>query len=439
MKTDYTELISLEEIEDFSGLFNPDELDDLAQNFKEMLTAYEELVPRFIETYVVETNSYDDYLNPKKRAKLANNYRKKEEDLERECLDFFQTEISNIKRAIEKAKLKKQWSSIIDICDSLITFYNVRTYWEDLEETLQTALNAAKKAKNELAVARIYNNIAHTFRLLGKAKDGISYGSNSYEIFCSLEDMQGEAESSYILGYLYRSVGNWEESIKSFEHCLSLFKYLKDFVGEAGALDGLGQVYTKQKNLDKAEKVLQESLKIKEEKVKDLFQTSITLNNLGKVYKNKEKLEEAKQLFERSLEIKNILGDNQGLGVCYNELGDVYRLMKNFEESWNQFQKSLDIKKKISASNSSKISDSHGEGLTLMNIGLWYQDRNEPEKAILYWRNALEKLNNYSPEFSQVDEWLWGKKISEPKDQLAKLADEDVLEFKKGNTKSLDC
>lgn len=406
MKSDLMDLISPEELEDYSDLLTLEELEGLAKDLNEIVSSYEQLIPRFIQTYVDETNLYDDYLNPKKRSKLANKFETTEEELERQCLDFFQTEILNIKRAIKKAGIKEQWSSIIDICDSLTTFYNVRTYWEDLEETLQIALNAAKNDKNELAEARIYNNIAHTFRLLGKAKEGIDYALSSYNIFCPLKDIQGEAESSYTLGYLYRSVGNWEESIKAFENCLSLFKLIEDFVGEAGALDGLGQVYTKQENLDKAEEVLQNSLKLKEEKVKDPFQISISLNNLGKVYKTKGNLKKAKELFERSLKIKNELGDNQGLGVCYNELGEVYRLMGNFEEAFEQFQKSLDIKKKVSASNFSKSSDNHGEGLTLMNLGLLYKDKGEKEKAIISWQNALEKLNNYSPEFKQVEEWL---------------------------------
>jgi Tfp pilus assembly protein PilF len=397
---------TLEEQEELSKIWTLEKPQGVLEEFQGFKLFYEKSIDNFIQTYVDETNSYDDHLNPKKRAKLANKFNKKEEDLERESFDFFQTEIPNIKRAIEKASLQNQWSSVIDICDSLTTFYNVRTYWEDLEKTLQTALNAAKNDKNELAEARIYNQLAHTLRLLGRAKEGIDYGSNSYNIFCSLKDIQGEADSSYTLGYLYRSVGNWEESIKAFEHCLSLFKLIEDFVGEAGVLDGLGQVYTKQENLDKAEEVLQNSLKLKEEKVRDQFQISITLNNLGKVYKTKGNLKKAKELFERSLKIKNELGDNQGLGVCYNELGEVYRLMGNFEEAFEQFLKSLDIKKKISTSNFSKTSDNHGEGLTLMNLGLLYKDKGEKEKAIISWQNALEKLNNYSPELKQVEEWL---------------------------------
>lgn len=106
MKTDYSELISLEELEDYSGLFTPEELDRLAQNFEEMLSFYEELIPCFVETYVSATNSYDDYLNPKKRAKLANKFQKAEEDLERECLDFFKQKFPTLKEQLKKRVLK---------------------------------------------------------------------------------------------------------------------------------------------------------------------------------------------------------------------------------------------------------------------------------------------------------------------------------------------
>lgn len=406
METVYRDYLPIEEVGNISGLFTPEELRELRKDFEEISSIYERLIPRFIKTYLDETNIKDDYLNPKLRSKLANEFNRPEEELEREGLDFFQAELPNIKRAIKKADSRKHWSSIIDICDSLITFYNVRTYWEDLEETLQTALTAAQEDNNELAEARIYNNIAHTFRLLGRAEEGIDYGLNSYNIFCSLKNPEGEAESSYTLGYLYRSVGNWEESIKAFKHCLSLFKLREDFVGEAGALDGLGQVYTKQGNLDEAEKVLQESLRIKEEKVGDRFQISITLNNLGKVYKTKGNLEKAKTLFERSLKIKQQIEDRQGQGVSYNELGIIYRLMKDYKQALEYFEKSLDIKKEVSSFGTGKSTDNHGEGLTFMEIGTLYENTGKHEKALINWKNALEKLNNYSPEFERVTNYI---------------------------------
>jgi tetratricopeptide (TPR) repeat protein len=407
--------------EDFSVLIDPDDLygidtsgllireEDEPNKF---ISMSEKLIPNFIRTYKNETNKYDDYLNPKKRSKLAKKNQKIEEGLEKECLDFFQVELPNIKRVIEQAELREEWSSIIDICDNLTTFYYVSTYWKDLESILKTSLTAAEQVKNKLAEARIRNELARTFRLLGEAEKGIKYGLDSYKIFCSIKELEGEAalkgeaESSYNLGYLYRSVGNWEESIKSFENSLSLFKLCEDFVGEAETLDGLGQVYTKIENLKKAEKVLQESLKIKKEKVDDQFQISITLNNLGKVYKIKGNLEKAKELFEESLSIKKQIKDLQGQGVSYNELGIIYRCMKYYTKALEYFEKSLDIKKEVSSFGTGTVMDNQGQGLTYMEKGILYEERGEYEQALINWNNAKDKLNNYSPEFSRVTNYI---------------------------------
>lgn len=395
----FTDLIDIEDI-DTSGFFTPNEWDELSQEFESIVSIYQDLIPLFVQTYRDDTNRYDDYLNPKKRAKLANKYQKSEEELEEECLIFFQIELPNIKRAINKASSIQKWDSIIDICDSLITFYNVRTYWEDLESTLEIALEASKKYKSKVSEARIYNSFAHTLRLLGRAQDGVDYGLKSYDIFCELEDVQGESESCYTLGYLYRSLGEWDESIKFFTHCLSLFQSLKDSVGEAGALDGLGQVYTKTQRFSQAQDILLESLQLKEDKIRDQFEISKTLNNLGKVYKLIGKLDEARSLFEKSLSIKEQLGDKQGRGVSYNELGIVCRLMKNIPQALEYFDKSLEMKKSISSSERASNSDSHGEGLTLLERGILYSEIGEYQNAIIDWQNALEKLNDYSPEIS---------------------------------------
>lgn len=387
------------------SFFTSDELKEFSQDFKYIYSGRESATPTFIQTLVQLSNEYDDYLDSKVRKQLTAKLNKSEESLEIEALEFFQEELLNLRRAIDEANSISEWVSVIDICDSLVLFFNIRTYWEELEETLKIALNAAQKCDNKLAQARILNNLGHTFRLLGRAKDGKNYSIESCNIFRELQDIRGEAEALYTLGYLYRSLGCWSEAISSFTGCLSLFDSLNDTVGKASTLDGLGQVYTKQGNIDKAEEVLRQSLQIKEQ-LNDRFQISITCNNLGKVYVQQKRLSEAKKLFERSLAIKLEIGDRQGQGVSFNQLGEVCRLKGEFEEAFEYYQQSLKVKKQVSASENSAISDNHGEGLTLMNIGLLFQDKGELDKALIYWRQATEKLNVYSPEFKQVTKWL---------------------------------
>ncbi len=112
--------------------------------------------------------------------------------------------------------------------------------------------------------------------------------------------------------------------------------------------------------------------------------------------------------------------------------------MGNFEEVLKQDQKSLDINQKNSNLKSSNESDNHSEGLILMNRGILYKDQGKLKKAIQEWKNALEKLNKDSPEFLQVDEWLWTYLFNKSEDKLSLLADEALLEFEQGKTNPLD-
>lgn len=393
----------------------PDELLDQVQDFNESLeqALLEEHVLVGIENPITiwnrdisrEANICDDYLNPRIRKGIAEQSAMREQDLELEALKFFQSELSAIRIAIDNSIKSEDWLCAIDICDSLVIFFNLRSYWEDLEITLQTALEAARLSKSSLAEGRILNNLGHTFRLLGKAHQGIDYCKRSSEIFDQLNDLRGKAESTYTLGYLYRSVGAWPDSIQKFKDSLSLFTELDDVLGKAGALDGLGQVHTKQDNFLQAKRALEKSLALKE-KLGDRFQISITCNNLGKVYLKQGDLDKAEELFLRSLAIKQEIDDMQGQGVSFNELGEIFRQKGNFEKAMSFYNDSLRVKDQISASSNSTLSDNHGKGLTYLCIGCLYEDKRDIKQAIFYWKKALEELNSYSPEMKKVESCL---------------------------------
>ena len=352
-----------------------------------------------------DANTFDDYLNPRIRKGISERSGELEQELELQALTFFQSELSALRIAIDNSFATEDWLCAIDICDSLVIFFNLRTYWEELESTLQTALEAARLSKTLLAEGRILNNLGHTFRLLGRARQGIKYCGQSVEIFDQLDNLRGKAESMYTLGYLYRSVGQWPDSIQNFQDSLSLFEDLNDMVGKAGALDGLGQVYTKQGDFLKAKQSLENSLALKEE-LGDRFQISITCNNLGKVYVKQGNLNEAETLFFRSLAIAQERNNMQGQGVSFNELGEIYRLKGDFEKALRFYSSSLKVKDQISVSSNSGLSDKHGKGLTYMNMGCLYEDQEDIEQAIFYWEKALEHLNDYSPEFVKVQAWI---------------------------------
>jgi tetratricopeptide (TPR) repeat protein len=420
MKDIVKDVLTSEEKKEFyhelEDMFTPEELQQIREEFENLFREYNEFVkPTIIDTYSKLSHKNDNYLNPKFQKKFA----QKIQHLEREALEFFQTELNNIRLAISYAKEDQQWKRVIDLSENLRKFLTIRTYWQELEQIQKDALEAAKKAENRLAQAHILNQLGEIDRLRGRAREGISKCEESIIIFQSLNDEYGEAKALYTLGYLNRSLGEFEKSANAFEEALNIFRIVEkseniDIEEEiADSLDGLGQIYTRQGKLEQAKEALLESLNIKKS-LENQFSTSKTYNNLGKVYiefynqqKQLKYLEEAKKLFESSLEIKRELGDRQGQGASFNELGKVHRLMGKYEKALDYYNRSLNIKSQVSAGES-PITDRHGEGLTYMEIGLLYEERGDDEKTRNYFQLALDHLNNYSPEFKEI-----AKKIQE--------------------------
>lgn len=416
----YTDVFSEEEKElikqEFQETFSPEELQEIQEKFKKIYRYYYDLArPTIIETYTELAFENNNYLDPKFYRNSLEFSAENQQNLENNAFDFFQTELNNIRLAIRYAKEEEQWQRIVEICQNLQRFLKIRTYWEDLEDILKEAINAAKKSGERLTEAHLLNQFAESQRLLGRAKEGLNECKESLHIFQELKKEDGEAKALYTLGFLNRSIGNWRESAEALENSVKLFRKIQESqnldidVEEnmAEALDGLGLIYPILGKLESAEEVLRESLELKK-KLNNRFALSKTINILGKVYielynsqKKLEFLQEAKKLIESSLEIKKEFKDFQGQGTCFNELGKIQRLMGNYKQALEYYSKSLDVKKKISSTGGG-ASDRHGEGLTYMEMGFCFQDQGKQEEAKNTFRKALDYLNVYSPQYEEV-------------------------------------
>ncbi len=404
-------------------MFNPEELHEIQEKLKQLFRNDNEYIkPTITKTYNEFSQEHNRYLDPKFSKKATESSIETQSNSEKKALDFFQTELNNIKLALSYAKEEQQWQKIIEISESLQRFLRLQTYWEDLEKIQKDAILAAQQAEERLTEAHLLNQYGELQRLLRNAEDGIDKCEESKRIFQEFKDEYGEAKALYNLGYLNRSVGNWDKSAEAFEGSLKLFRKVEksqnlDLDEEiAEALDGLGQIYTRQERLESAKKVLLESLNIKN-KLKDRYLISKTINNLGKVYielyktqKQLNFLEEAKMLFEKSLEIGREQNNRQGQGVSLNELGKVHRLMGNYKKALEYFNESLKVKKQVSGTKGG-ADHRNGEGLTYMEIGFLYQEQGKQEQAQNAFEKAIDnRLNFYSAQYEEVSKILQANK-----------------------------
>ena len=158
---------------------------------------------------------------------------------------------------------------------------------------------------------------------------------------------RGEAYALKNIGISYYYQGKYLEALDYYRQSLNAFKAMKDNVGISNVSSNMGAVYYAQGDDVKALENYLESLKYAELSG-DKLRMLTTLNNVGTVYNNKPAThDKALQYYLLALPIAEVLDKK--------------------EES----------------------------GAILVNIGSIYFDKNEHDKAMVYFRKALKTYGNY--------------------------------------------
>lgn len=218
------------------------------------------------------------------------------------ALAWMSVERANLVGGVEQASQAGLWALTWRLADALSGFLELRSLWNDWEQTQQHALAAARQVGDRrqqadalLKLARIYREqgrydqamdaVDHclpVFRELGDRlgvawalwnrgriqhqqgplREAIASLTESRTIFGELNDRRGEAYALHSLGDVYHEQGRFNEAIACFEQCLPVFRDLGDRVGEAAVLRALGDAHRDQGRYGDAGAYLEQSLAI---------------------------------------------------------------------------------------------------------------------------------------------------------------------------------
>jgi tetratricopeptide (TPR) repeat protein len=162
----------------------------------------------------------DDYLRPVKRRRMVQQWIERgevaadfdEQSLHLSALIWFEQEREHLLGAIEWAKGRERWDTVISLAANLGLFFQARSYWQEWEKTCLMAVTAAQE----------------------------------------VNDRHGEGKALNNLGVVYDSQSRWGEAIDCFQQSLTMCRELGDLYGEAQSLGNLGLVYKQQDRLDLA-------------------------------------------------------------------------------------------------------------------------------------------------------------------------------------------
>ena len=179
------------------------------------------------------------------------------------------------------------------------------------------------------------------------------------------------ADIAYFKGVKYYSGGNYQKALHSFEQAAKLNPY------DGRILYSLGSTYYYLKNYSKAEEILKRAVNY----IKDKY----LFINLGMSYM---KLGNQKEAEDQLLQAVYI--DSQFIGTYLN-LAHLYSGQQNYDQAITNWLKVLEIKPDYSERY--KI---------LYNLGLMYQRKKMPYKALFYFKQALDSAPEDGPHIENI-------------------------------------
>jgi DNA-binding SARP family transcriptional activator len=242
----------------------------------------------------------------------------------RDPASWFEAERTSHVAAVRQACDADLWRLGGRLAVALRGFFQLRSYWDDWEQTHMLALMAARRAGNRDGEARVLVGLGDLFNVRHRLDDGLRYVQEGVQAFRETGNQRGElqslvvlAEGELLLGRLHAAVGRLEQSLAGFEEM--------GLPGWQGlALFYLGWIHRQQGRADAAFDCLERSLGLFC-KVNDRTWEAAVLRKLGELHTAQGDLKAAIDYFERSLALVRAVGDRAGEAHVLVSLGEVHR------------------------------------------------------------------------------------------------------------------
>ncbi|MBD2130112.1 tetratricopeptide repeat protein [Microcoleus sp. ZQ-A2] len=245
---------------------------------------------------------------------------------------------------------------------------------------LQQALARGQQSNNPDRKVTTLNSIGEVYENLGQYAKALEYLQQAVTIRRELNDPYGEATALNNIGEVYENLGQYPKALEYYHQTLAIRSTVRDLAGEGMALNSIGGVYARLGQYPKALEFFQQALR-RTTTLENRLGRGMASNNVGEIYARLGQYTKALGFLNQALVIRQAISDNAGEGTTLNSLGEVYARLGEYSESLQHFQQALAIRR--------EIGDKAGEGRTLSNIGILLTKQNQPELAILFYKQSV--------------------------------------------------
>ncbi len=205
----------------------------------------------------------------------------------------------------------------------------------------------------------------------------------SLKIYNRLDDMDGQAEALYFLGFIRNNNSDFMEAYRAFRKGMRRVLQTGNKAVTAKLLYAFGVNYSQRGNQKKAVSYKERALSIFEE-IRDLHQLSRVYTGLGASYQELGDLDEALKFYERGIELSRLTGDQRTLAYALQNASGVYLHRDKKDKADAMINEAAAIFR--------RIGEKRKIGWSRLYEGVMDFVRGDPDKAVTAWTEGLGQL-----------------------------------------------
>ena len=340
----------------------------------------------FNDEYYINLVKFNSRLSPKEIALKLNAHKLYRIGLKEYSQENFPQAYKKFKEAEDIYKSINDRDNEANIYHAYGNIYFYLGYYDKALKEYEKAIRLANETKNvRLNIALIMNsglihskigNYSKALNNFRKAMEGLKYDNS---------DLLERLILNYMANVYYK-LGDNETSSRIYDIALQKSISAKDINMQASILNNIGINCLMQNDYGKAEKYLQQTLKI-QSNMKNVHRYASTLNSLAFINLKSGNISKALKYLEKSLPLARQAENLFILADCLNMLGESYMKLKDFQRASDYLSESLQI--------CENINNPYLTYWAYRNKGLTFKLQEkfrESEKQFLNAINLIEKV-----------------------------------------------
>ena len=279
------------------------------------------------------------------------------------------------------------------VYNNLAGVYYIQSNYVKAQFYYFESLNISGELKDEIGVAKTYNNIGAVYMEQNELDKAIQYFQKAYSILEKADPNQA-ADCLNNIGTVYQYKKDTIKAILNYRKCMEINKRLGDKKDVSSVLNNIGFMYAESGNYKLALDHYYESLQI-DESLGDVHGMSSCYGNITNCYIKLNMLFAANKYANKMLE-------NAKKYSIKNDISDSYKYLNIIEEAKGNYKEALEYHKLFKAYNDSLFNDESKNAQSQLE-GLYIKEKSDKEKLISNKDDEIKKIKSKEreKEFSQ--------------------------------------